>query len=64
MNHILYQDLLKLNAGLWKVRAARVPTYRGYGSGILRALENYPCIDFIDDRDGNLFKCIIERQGY
>ncbi len=35
--------------------------YRGFGSGILRALENHPNIDFIDDRDGNLFKCIIHR---
>ncbi len=36
-------------------------SYRGFGSGILRALENYPSIDFIDDRDGNQFKCIIRR---
>ena len=35
--------------------------YRGFGSGILRALKNYPDIDFIDDRDGNQFKCIIKR---
>jgi len=35
--------------------------YRGFGSGILRALQNYPSIDFIDDRDGNLFKCVIKR---
>ena len=41
--------------------AYQVLPYRGFGSGILRALENYPAIDFIDDRDGNLFKCIINR---
>lgn len=35
--------------------------YRGFGSGILRALENYQDIDFIDDREGNQFKCIIKR---
>ena len=35
--------------------------YRGFGSGILRALENYPSIDFIDDREGNQFKCMIRR---
>ncbi|MEI6892183.1 MAG: RNA-binding domain-containing protein [Pontiella sp.] len=35
--------------------------YRGFGSGILRALEKYPAIDFIDDREGNQFKCIIKR---
>ncbi|MCK5848825.1 MAG: putative DNA binding domain-containing protein [Caldisericia bacterium] len=36
--------------------------YSGVGSGILRALKNYPDIDFIDDRDGNQFKCIIKRK--
>ncbi len=41
--------------------ANHILPYRGYGSGILRALENYPAIAFIDDRDGNLFKCIIIR---
>jgi ATP-dependent DNA helicase RecG len=42
--------------------AYQILPYRGFGSGILRALENYPDIEFIDDRDGNLFKCIIWRQ--
>ena len=42
--------------------AYQVLPYRGFGSGILRALENYPDIEFIDDRDGNLFKCIIRRK--
>jgi ATP-dependent DNA helicase RecG len=41
--------------------AYQILPYRGFGSGILRALENYPDIDFIDARDGNLFKCIIKR---
>lgn len=41
--------------------ANQILPYRGYGSGILRALENYPSIDFFDDHDGNLFKCIIKR---
>lgn len=41
--------------------ANQILPYRGYGSGILRALENYPSIDFIDDRDGNLFRCVIRR---
>ena len=35
--------------------------YRGLGSGILRALKYYPDIEFIDDRDGKLFKCTIWR---
>ncbi len=41
--------------------AYQILPYRGFGSGILRALEKYPDIDFIDDRDGNFFKCIIRR---
>jgi len=41
--------------------AYQILPYRGFGSGILRALENYPDIEFIDDRDGNQFKCIIKR---
>ncbi|MCG8642800.1 MAG: putative DNA binding domain-containing protein [Desulfobacterales bacterium] len=39
--------------------AAQLLPYRGLGSGILRALKAYPKIDFIDDREGNLFKAII-----
>jgi len=35
--------------------------YRGYGSGIIRALSKYPDIDFYDDREGNLFKVILKR---
>jgi ATP-dependent DNA helicase RecG len=35
--------------------------YRGYGSGIIRALAKYPHIDFFDDRDGNLFKVTLRR---
>jgi len=35
--------------------------YRGFGSGILRALEIYPHIDFVDDRDGNIFKVTLWR---
>ena len=42
--------------------ANHILPYRGYGSGILRALKSYPAIDFIDDRDGNLFKVIIKRE--
>lgn len=35
--------------------------YHGLGSGINRALENWPHIEFIDDRDGCLFKSIVHR---
>jgi len=41
--------------------ANQILPYRGYGSGILRALEKYPAIEFEDIRDGDLFKCIIKR---
>ena len=36
--------------------------YRGLGSGIKRALEAWPEIDFIDDRDGCLFTATIHRK--
>jgi ATP-dependent DNA helicase RecG len=35
--------------------------YRGYGSGIIRALAKYPDIDFLNDREGNLFKVTLKR---
>jgi ATP-dependent DNA helicase RecG len=36
--------------------------YRGIGSGIKRALENWLAIDFTDDREGNLFTSTIHRK--
>ncbi len=36
--------------------------YRGLGSGIKRALESWPQIDFTDDREGNLFIATIHRK--
>ena len=41
--------------------ANHVLPYRGYGSGIIRALAKYPGIDFFDDREGNLFKVTLKR---
>lgn len=35
--------------------------YRGLGSGIMRALETWPQIQFVDDRDGCMFKTIVLR---
>lgn len=35
--------------------------YRGLGSGIKRALEEWPEIDFMDDRDGCLFTATVHR---
>jgi ATP-dependent DNA helicase RecG len=36
--------------------------YRGLGSGIKRALADWPQIDFTDDREGNLFVATIHRK--
>jgi ATP-dependent DNA helicase RecG len=35
--------------------------YRGIGSGIQRALRAWPNIEFLDDRESNIFKVIIRR---
>ena len=42
--------------------ATKILPYRGLGSGIRRALREYPSIDLIDDRAGNMFKAIIHRK--
>jgi len=39
-----------------------ISLHRGLGSGIKRALEVWPAIDFEDDRDGCIFKAIIRRE--
>jgi ATP-dependent DNA helicase RecG len=36
--------------------------YHGLGSGIKRALENWPNIEFADDRDGYLFTATVQRK--
>ncbi|MEA3386348.1 MAG: putative DNA binding domain-containing protein [Thermodesulfobacteriota bacterium] len=41
--------------------AKRLLPYRGLGSGIRRALENWHDIEFVDDREGCLFIAIIHR---
>jgi len=38
--------------------------YSGLGTGIQRALEKYPHISFVDDKDSNQFKVIIQRKVY
>lgn len=42
--------------------ATKILPYRGLGSGILRALQAYPAMDFVDDKEGNLFKVVIKRE--
>ncbi len=41
--------------------ATKLLPYRGLGNGIRRAINAYPEIDFIDDRDNNMFKVIINK---
>jgi len=41
--------------------AKKLLPYRGLGSGIQRSLEEWPHIEFIDDRDGCTFKVIVHR---
>ncbi len=41
--------------------ATKLLPYRGIGSGLLRALKEYPAIELIDDREGNMFKVIVYR---
>lgn len=41
--------------------ATKLLPYRGLGNGIIRALKEYPEIEFIDDRAGNLFRVVIKR---
>ncbi|HPQ95035.1 MAG: hypothetical protein KDI44_12045 [Thiothrix sp.] len=44
--------------------ASRILPYRGLGSGIMRALAAYPDIEFVDDRENNLFRVIIKRPPF
>lgn len=41
--------------------ATKILPYRGLGNGIRRALKEYPNIDFVEDKSGNLFKAIVRR---
>ena len=41
--------------------ATKLLPYRGLGNGIRRAIKAYSQIEFIDDRDNNLFKAIIKK---
>lgn len=65
-NHLTVENIKK---GISNIRnpilasfATRVLPYRGLGSGIRRAINAYPAIDFIDDREGNIFKVVIWRE--
>jgi ATP-dependent DNA helicase RecG len=50
------------NPILYSFAAKNILPFRGVGSGIRRALAAYPDIDFIEDKEANLFKVIIRRK--
>lgn len=41
--------------------ATKLLSYRGLGSGVLRAIMAYPAIDLVNDTTGNLFKAAVAR---
>lgn len=51
------------NPILMSFAAKKILPYHGLGSGIKRALEKWPHIDFRDDRDGCLFVATVWRRG-
>lgn len=70
LRHCTYEDLNwdKFKRGIRKKRnnildsfAPALLNYRGAGSGILRALEAHPHIDFINDAEAEQFTVIIHR---
>ncbi len=42
--------------------ATKILPYRGIGTGVQRALKEYPDIDFVNDKDGNMFKVVMRRK--
>jgi ATP-dependent DNA helicase RecG len=65
-NHLTVEKILSgtsiaRNPILISFIAKGILPYRGLGSGIRRALEGWPQIQFVDDRDGCTFKTIIQR---
>ena len=55
------EPLLQLNPILVSYVAKGLLPYHGLGSGIKRALEQWPQIDFTDDREGCLFTATVSR---
>ena len=60
----------KIRAGISNIRnpilvsyvAKGLLPYHGLGSGIKRALDAWPQIDFVDDRDGSQFVATVHRK--
>jgi ATP-dependent DNA helicase RecG len=63
-NNLTIQNILSGNSNIRNPILASFATkllpYRGLGSGIRRAIKAYPNIEFIDDRDGNMFIVVIK----
>jgi ATP-dependent DNA helicase RecG len=65
-NHLTVEKILSgtsiaRNPILTSFIAKGILPYRGLGTGIRRALKQWPQIQFIDDRDGLTFKTIVQR---
>jgi len=62
-NHLSIENIKNGNSNIrnpiFASFATKILPYRGLGNGIRRALKAYPSLEFIDDRDGCLFKVII-----
>lgn len=43
--------------------AVHILPYRGLGTGIARALQSYPLIEFLDEPSGNQFRVVLKRQA-
>jgi ATP-dependent DNA helicase RecG len=65
-NHLTVEQirygLSNMRNPLLASHATHLLPYRGLGSGIPRALNAWPCIEWVDDRVGNQFKAIIPRR--
>lgn len=66
-NNLTVENILKGNSNIRNPVlasfAAKLLPYRGLGNGILRAKQAWQKIEFVDDRDGNLFKVVVAREA-
>jgi ATP-dependent DNA helicase RecG len=65
-NHLTIQEIEAGNSNIRNPILASfafkgILPYRGLGTGIRRALADWPHISFVDDREGNQFKVTISR---
>lgn len=65
-NHLTIEKIcagnsIQRNPILASFAAKGLLPYRGLGTGVRRALQDWPQFQFIDDRDGYLFTSLVER---